>query len=175
MIVKPNVHIAFNCRDLEKSISFYTEILGCKEAFTLYYGDLIPEEPERLSQMDPVRLEELTKLKDVKWIVYLEWRDGFFIELFNEVTNRNYTVPDPAINFGYTHFAMVVDDAYAFYEEFIARGGREYIMLPPQPSLDGNINMWFFDPDKNRIEVQQYTEHSLQLTGAKRKPAKLFG
>ena len=174
MIVKPNVHFAFNCRDLEKSVQFYTQILGCKEAFTLYYGDLIPNNPEWLAKMDPQRLEELKRMKDDKWIVYLEWTDGFFIELFNEVTNRNHIEPDPVNNYGYTHFAMVVDDVHAFYHDLIAKGAEEYIMLPPQPAIDGNINMWFFDPDKNRIEVQQYTERSLQRIGAKRKPAKLF-
>ena len=45
------------------------------------------------------------------------------------------------------------------------KGGEKYIDLEPQPSLDGNINMWIHDPDGNRMEVQQYTEISAQKTG----------
>lgn len=173
MITKANVHLGFNCRDLEKSVKFYTEILGCKEAFTLYYGDLIPDNPEWLAKMDPVRLEELTKLKDEKWIVYLEWADGYFIELFNEVNAYIEIEQDSTHNFGYTHFAFIVDDVHEFYNGLIEKGVEDCIELKPEPSIDGNCNMWFHDPDGNRIEVQQYTERSMQITGEKRKSRRL--
>ena len=41
MIIQANAHIGLVCRDLEKSIRFYKEILGMREKFTLYYGDMI--------------------------------------------------------------------------------------------------------------------------------------
>ena len=34
-------HLGFNCKDLEKSIAFYRDILGCTEKFTMTYGDMV--------------------------------------------------------------------------------------------------------------------------------------
>ena len=31
MIIQPNSHIGFNCRDLDSSVKFYETVLGCKE------------------------------------------------------------------------------------------------------------------------------------------------
>lgn len=165
MIVKANVHLGFNCRDLEKSVKFYKEILGCKEKFTVYYGDLIPKEPERLSKIPENILEEWKSHKDVKWFVYLEWLDGYFIELFNIYKAHVYHPVDSEQDFGFTHFAFVVDDVQKFYEDLLEKGAEEYIDRVPEPALDGNRNIWIHDPDGNRIEVQEYTKDSMQLGG----------
>ena len=86
MITKANMHLGFNCRDLDKSMWWYETFLGCHEKFTLYWGDMIPKNPEHLKGMDPERLAYLEKIKDEKWIVYMEFEDcpGSFVELFNE-------------------------------------------------------------------------------------------
>ena len=48
MIVTANSHLGFNCKDLDRTQKFYEDVLGCREKFSLYYGDLIPEQyPER--------------------------------------------------------------------------------------------------------------------------------
>lgn len=169
MIAKANVHLGFNCKDLEKSVGFYENILECKEAFTIYYGDLIPEDPKRLETIPKAQLEKWESLKAVKWIVYLEWMDGYFIELFNEVTAHVDNKPDPVNNYGYTHFAFVVEDIKAFRQMLKEKGVEECIDVEPQPSIDGNINMWIHDPDGNRMEIQQYTEISAQKTGKVRR------
>ena len=72
MIVQANSHIGFNCKNLEKSIQFYKDVVGLKEKFRLYYGDMIPKNPEHRARMAPQRLAELEALKDRIWIVYLE-------------------------------------------------------------------------------------------------------
>lgn len=165
MIVKANVHLGFNCKDIEKSTQFYKDILECKEAFTLYYGDLIPKEPERLATIPAKQLEEWKQRENVKWITYLEWTDGYYIELFNEYTVHVENKVDPKLNYGYTHFAFVVEDIQEFYQNLLEKGAEEYIDITPQPSIDGNYIMWFHDPDGNRVEVQQYTERSMQKSG----------
>ena len=105
MIVQPNSHLGFVCHDLDRSVQFYEEILGCKEKFSLYYGDMIPPTAEERAQIPPEVMARLETVKDVRWIVYLEWMDGYFIELFNEVDAHIDNPYDPA-HYGYTHFLL---------------------------------------------------------------------
>ena len=164
MIVQANAHLGFNCKCLDSTVAFYRDVLGCREAFTLYYGDLIPKEPERLAAMEPETLLRLEQLRDVRWIVYLEWMDGFFIELFNEVDARVDNPYDPT-HFGFTHFSFVVDDIHGFHQELLDKGAGGYIDLLPSPTIDRNWSMWFHDPEGNRIEVLQYGETAMQKVG----------
>ena len=164
MIVKANSHLGFNCKDLDRTQKFYEDILGCKEKFSLYYGDLIPKEPERLAQMTQEELDRLESIKDVRWLVYLEWMDGYFIELFNEL-DAYVENPYKPEHYGFTHFAFVVDDIQAFYQELLDKGAGEYVDIPPGPCIDHNWSMWFHDPEGNRIEVHQYGPNAMQLVG----------
>ena len=164
MILQPNSHLGFVCRDLDRSVRFYEEILGCKEKFSLYYGDMIPQNTQDLAQMPVDVREKLEEIRDVRWIVYLEWKDGFFIELFNEQDAYRENPFDPA-NYGYTHFSFVVDDIHGFYRDLVEKGAEGYIDLPPRMNCDYTWSMWFHDPDGNRVEVHQYTERSFQKIG----------
>ena len=122
------MHLGFNCKDLEKSIWWYETFLGCKEKFTLYWGDLMPKNEEMRARMDPERIQYLEGIKDEKWIVYMEVMDcpGTFIELFNEPTAHVPHLPDQEVDLNYTHYAHTVDDVQAFYESVLAKGGEEY-------------------------------------------------
>ena len=164
MIVQANSHLGFVCHDLDKSVKFYEDVLGCREKFSLYYGDMIPPTPEERAKLPPEQLARLEALKDVRWIVYLEWMDGYFIELFHEVDARVDNPYDPA-KFGYTHFSFVVDDIQAFYRELLDKGLEDAIEVTPQRNCDHTWALWFHDPDGNRIEVHQYTERSFQKIG----------
>lgn len=165
MIIKANTHLGFNCKNQEKAVWFYEKILGCKRKFTLHYGDLIPEDKERLKTIPTEMLEEWKKYKDVIWFTYLEWIDGYFIELFNTYTAHIENKVDSTKNYGYTHFAFVVEDMQQFYQELLVKGAEEYIDRTPEPALDGNYTMWIHDPEGNAMEIQQYTEASMQLGG----------
>ena len=173
MIVKPNAHLGFVCKDLDRTQKFYEDVLGCREKFTLYYGDLIPEDdPERLFAMDPADLRRLEEIADVRWIVYLEWSEGFFIELFHEVGAHVENPYDPE-KYGFTHYDIVVDDIHAFRQQLEERGAGECIDIEPGPSVDRNYTMWFHDPEGNRIEVHQYGPEAMQLVGRrKERPGK---
>ena len=164
MIVQANSHLGFVCHDLDKSVRFYEDVLGCKEKFSLYYGDMIPKNPDDLAKVPPKELARLEKLKDVRWIVYLEWLDGYFIELFHEVDAHINNPYNPA-NYGFTHFSFVIDDIQAFYRELLDKGLGDAIDITPQLNCDHTWAMWFHDPDGNRVEVHQYTERSFQLIG----------
>lgn len=166
MIVQANSHIGFNCKNLEKSIQFYKEVVGLKENFRLYYGDMIPKNPEHRAKMDPQRLHELEEMRDRTWIVYLEWLDGYFIELFDEVKAHVENLPDDT-KYGYTHFGIVVDDIEAFYQELVARGGEEIIDIPPQPCIDRNKSMWFHDPMATRSKCTNMAPPPCRRWGGK--------
>lgn len=172
MIVKPNAHLGFVCKDLDRTQKFYEDVLGCREKFTLYYGDLIPEDdPERLAAMDPEDLKRLKEIADVRWIVYLEWSEGFFIELFHEVGAHVENPYDPE-KYGFTHYDIVVDDIHAFRQQLEERGAAGCIDIEPGPSVDRNYTMWFHDPEGNRIEVHQYGPEAMQLVGRRKERPK---
>lgn len=165
MIVKANVHMGFNCKYFEKTVQFYKEILECKEKFTLCYGNLIPKTAERLATIPEELLKEWEIRRNEKWLTYLEWTGGYYIELFNEYTAHVEIKIDSKLNYGYTHFAFTVDDIQKFYEELLEKGAESYIESIPEKAIDGNYVMWIHDPEGNRIEIQQYTEYSMQIGG----------
>lgn len=164
MILQANTHLGFVCKDLDGTAKFYKDILGCKEKFILYHGDLIPDDPERRNRMAPELLQKLEAIREQPWIVYLEWIEGYFIELFNEPTAHLENPYSPE-KFGYTHFAFVVDDIHAFYRELVEKGAESCIDILPGPCIDRNLAMWLHDPEGNRIEVHQYGEYCMQKYG----------
>ena len=127
-------HVAFFITDLEKSLDFYCNKLGFREAFRL----------EREGEPSP-------------WIVYLQVAPNHFIELFpggqGEMRPRGRSV-------GYNHFCLVVDDLHATLQELEARG--LLITGSPQQGLDHNWQYWITDPDGNAIELMQIMPDSPQ-------------
>lgn len=177
MILNPYMHLGFNCKDLEKSVKFYQKAFGCTEKFSLYYGDMIPENPVHRETMDQDFLKYLESIKDVKWIVYLEWKDGIFIELFNELTATEPHIPEQQRDLNFTHFSILTDNIWEMYEQMIDNGLEEYIDLTPRPNVDRTYAFWFHDPDGNKAEVIQYTDYSMQKIGreaALTKEAKVY-
>lgn len=167
MIIQTNAHISYVCKDLETSVKFYKDILGMQEKFTLYYGDLIPQNPEQIKQMPSERIDYLKTVQDVKWIVFMEWTQGpkgYFIELFNELGAHLENLPSKE-KFGINHIDIVVDDIQAFYHELLEKGAKEYIDILPGPSLCRGYTMWIHDSDGNQIEIHQYTPISMQVIG----------
>ena len=173
MIIQANAHFGIVCRDLERSIAFYREILGMEEKFTLYYGDLIPEDPKMREEIPPERIQELEAVRSVKWIVYMEWMQeqrGYFVELFHELGAHIENLPSKE-KYGLNHIDIVVDDIQGFYQELLDKGAEEYIDIKPGPSICRSYTMWIHDPDGNQIEIHQYTPVSMQLVGRERPKA----
>jgi len=131
------------------------------------YGDMIPDSEERRAKIDPVRIRYPESVRDVKWIVYMEFQDapGHFVELFNTLDATEPRVPEEHRDLNYTHFAHVVDDVQAFYEEVLQKGGKDSVYLPPMPNIDRTFAFWLQDPDENRMEFIQYTDMSMEIIG----------
>jgi lactoylglutathione lyase len=126
-------HVAFRITDLAKSLDFYCQKLGFKEAFRL----------EREGEYSP-------------WIVYIQVAPNHFIELFPGARGEN-TSRGPV---GYNHFCLVVDDLQATLRDLSARGLT--IEGGPKQGLDHNWQYWINDPDGNAIELMQIVPESPQ-------------
>lgn len=159
-------HVAFRCSDLDASVAFYRDRLGFPEKFRLTYGDYI-EAVRRSAEtsgqpVDQAFIGKLEAKRDKIWIIYLEFGNGSFIELFDK---EDATMPNPPKNenFNYLHFALEVEDIHALKEELLRKGVE--IDRGPTLGVEGTWQMWTHDPDGNQIEWMQYTEASMQLIG----------
>ena len=166
--IKAVSHVGFNVRDIEKSIKFYCDMLGCTKKFTLTYGDMVADikkENKALGKKDPLYLSVLAKQSDRKWSVYLQLPGcDSFIELFDQMGVKKRKAATN-MDMGFTHFSLEVNDIQAFRQNIINRGGREYLDTDIKLGLEKTWQMWMHDPDGNLFEVMEYTPESYQVTG----------
>jgi len=114
--------------DLDRSISFYTEVLG----------------------MRLLRLQEYPEGKfTLAFVGYENEADGAVIELTHNWGTDHYDLGS-----GFGHVAIEVDDAYAACEEISSRGGQ--VVRPAGPMQHGTTVIAFVaDPDGYRLELIQ--------------------
>ena len=148
-------HLAFTCRDLNASLHFYRDLLGFREKFRLYYGDIMGE--EKTDETPEVQIKRKTP-----WIIYVELPGQVFIELFDAGDATVYAIPDGS-QFNYQHLSLLVDDIFATQAELQEKGVE--IDIAPSLGVDHTWQMWTHDPDGNKIEWMQYTDQSMQLIG----------
>ena len=159
-------HVAYVCKDLERSVAFYRDVLGFTPKFSLSYGDFLDmnlDEARRAGvDPDPEMVARLSAKKDRTWITYMAFGDCQFVELFdaNGATLPGATDWD---HLNFSHLALLVDDIQAACAELTARGVP--IDTAPKIGSDQTWQMWSHDPDGNKIEFMQYTENSWQLVG----------
>lgn len=120
------LHTMLRTGDLDRSIKFYTEILGMKLLRQKDY----PEGKFTLA-----------------FIGYGDERDNTVIEL-----TYNWGVDSYEIGSGYGHIAIEVDDVYKAADAIAARGGK--ILRPAGPMNAGTTIIAFVeDPDGYPIEL----------------------
>ncbi len=158
MIIQANAHFGLTCKNLEKSIAFYENILGMEEIAALYYGDLIPEDPEERKRISPERIRELEAARSEKWIVYMESMQGLrgyrLIELFRELEAHTENFRDKE-KYSINHIDIMVDDIQGFFQGLLEKGAEEYIDIKPEINICQSYSMWIHDPDGNRIAVHE--------------------
>ena len=167
MKIKAISHLGFNCKDLEKSIAFYRDIMSCTEKFTLTYGDIVADverECAAKGQKEPLYLKALRRFADKKWSVYMQWNDESFIELFYAMGASKRRIPGQK-DLNYTHYSLEVEDIRAFRMEIEARGGAQYLDTEISRGMDNTWQFWMHDPDGNKFEIMEYTPESMQVVG----------
>ncbi len=141
MAVQMLTHIGVCVSDLERSVAFYRDVLGCKEVGRIATGG---EPSERLLELPGVQLEA----------VYLE-REGYRIELlyFPSPGAVGPAAPRPMNQLGITHFSLRVDDLDAICAALGRAGGH---VLPGTRMDHGNTHVCMaVDPDGTRLELIQ--------------------
>jgi lactoylglutathione lyase len=127
-------HIAITCKDIDKSLDFYTRILGLPEAFRMHNDD------------------------GTLWMVYLETGSGGFVELFTKGGAR----PEiPGNVSGFKHLCLWVDDIETTLRDLKTKG---LDVDPDGIRTGRSKCRQYFiaDPDGVRIELMQLMPESLQ-------------
>ncbi len=120
------LHTMLRVTDLERSLTFYCEILG----MTLLRKTDFPEGRFTLA-----------------FVGYGNEQDSAVIELTHNWDTHSYTLGD-----AYGHIALGVDDVYAACDAIAASGGK--IVRHPGPMLHGSTVLAFAeDPDGYKIEL----------------------
>ena len=122
------LHTMLRVGDLDKSLAFYTEVLGMR----LLRRNDYPEGKFTLA-----------------FVGYQGEEDGAVIEL-----THNWGVERYEIGTGYGHIALAVDDAQAACDAIRQRGGK--VMCEAGPMKGGSTVIAFIaDPDGYKIELIQ--------------------
>lgn len=120
------LHTMLRVGDLEKSLAFYTEVLGM-----------------RLLRRNDYPQGKFT----LAFVGYEDEKDGTVIEL-----THNWGVEQYEIGTGYGHIALGVEDVYATCEAIRQRGGK--ITREAGPMKGGSSVIAFVeDPDGYKIEL----------------------
>ncbi|AUM00661.1 lactoylglutathione lyase [Pseudothauera hydrothermalis] len=127
------LHTMLRVGNLERSIAFYTEVLGMR----LLRRQDYPEGRFTLA-----------------FVGYQDEADGAVIELTHNWDTSSYELGN-----GFGHIAVAVPDAYRACEEIRARGGK--VVREAGPMKHGSTVIAFIeDPDGYKIElIQRDAEH----------------
>ncbi|MDM7857997.1 lactoylglutathione lyase [Thiopseudomonas acetoxidans] len=120
------LHTMLRVGDLDKSLAFYTEVLG----------------------MQLLRRKDYPEGKfTLAFVGYGSEAENAVIELTHNWDTTSYVLGD-----GYGHIALEVPDVYKACEDIRARGGK--ITREPGPMMHGNSILAFVeDPDGYKIEL----------------------
>jgi catechol 2,3-dioxygenase-like lactoylglutathione lyase family enzyme len=143
MHVERLTHVGICVSDLERSLRFYRDVLGCKEVGRL---EMEGGTADVINEMTGVRVQA----------IYLE-RDGWRLELiaFPAPGTVGPKTPRPMNQLGLTHLSLRVDDLEAVCARLEAAGGG---LLPATriggPDAPVHVIM-AHDPDGTRLELIQ--------------------
>ncbi|SRR5690606_4269086 len=122
------LHTMIRVGDLEKSLAFYTDVLGMRLLRRKDYPD------GRFT---------------LAFVGYQDEDEGAVLEL-----THNWDTPSYDLGNGYGHVAIEVDDAYAACEKIKAKGGN--VVREAGPMMHGHTVIAFVeDPDGYKIELIQ--------------------
>lgn len=139
-------HTGYTVSDLDRSVAFYRDILGCEVVTTQEkeggYLAAIVGYPDAHVKMAHLRLPG----------------DGHVIELFQYVAPAGEHPPLEVRNVGASHLCFLVDDLPRVYEELRAKGVDSFVSPPVEVDTGintGGFGIYMRDPDGITIELFQ--------------------
>lgn len=150
------MHVSFYVKDFDKVLDFYVNKLGLKLKVLVRYKAYLERDDrphmQAIARKDPDRI----------FNAYIEIAEGQYIELFPATENQK---PHSEWNefIGYSHYALIVDDIHATYQNILDAGITPETRLSKGPSETWQF--WVKDPEGNYFEIMQYTEESYQVNG----------
>ncbi len=155
MEVRRLTHMGLCVSDLDRSLRFYSDVLGCKEIGRL---DLEGEPVDKLNGMEGVKVRT----------VYVE-RDGWRIELI-EFLSPDWIGPQaarPMNQLGLTHLSFRVEDLDEACERIEAEGGS--LLADTRLDMPGARVIMALDPDGTRLELIEAPGDPSALPGGARR------
>ncbi len=131
-------HVAYNVKNLQKSLDYYCEALGFQAAFCLNDADGNP------------------------WLQYVQIAPGQFLELFPKSEDDTVTPPSPDNT--YNHLCIIVESAKETADYLRSLG---LLTSDAAKGKSGSVQCWSTDPDGNRIEFMEITPDCKQAEAEK--------
>ena len=146
-MLKSFFHTGFVVRDLDKSVAFYTDVMGLN---LLVRREASGESTEKVTGFPGARV----------MIAFLSMGNGHNLELIQ------YIYPpgaEPVVNrndLGASHLAWYVDDLERFYDEMSQKGLRFISAHPSEipPGPGGMKAAYALDPDGNSVEFVEVVQ-----------------
>ncbi|MCR5145534.1 MAG: VOC family protein [Lachnospiraceae bacterium] len=165
--VKTIAHLAFNIKNTEKMLTFYTEILGIKQFFTQTFGEL-------LDNMG-MPSDYMADRRDDPWSTYLMLSENTFIEFFydtGKIQDFPYKLDDCCGYHSVTLGVGNLDDLrykLMSHEIFIKKDVKNPQLIHEISVLDpdGNTINFIEVPNLENDNPQIILAHQLQVVNAK--------
>ncbi len=138
-------HTGFVVRDIEKSVAFYTEVMGLEATMRL---EVDGEFAERIVGFEGAHLK----------VAFLNMGDGHNLELVQYIYPPSAEGQINRNDLGASHLAFLVDNVEEYHANMSEKGLR---FLGPPPTLiqDGKVvvkAIYAQDPDNNWLEFAEF-------------------
>jgi catechol 2,3-dioxygenase-like lactoylglutathione lyase family enzyme len=147
-------HVAYRCRDAQRTVDFYTKVVGLN-----YVAGLMPPENTRLSWPlnEPGKPPRKVLGEEADSIhIFFELGDGSYLAFF-DVASSPEEKEDPATPWWVKHIAFETDSM----EKLLAAKARleaHGVQVLGPKDHDFCQSIYFMDPDGHRLEITVRTE-----------------
>jgi catechol 2,3-dioxygenase-like lactoylglutathione lyase family enzyme len=140
------VHSGITVKSLQRSLNFYTELLGFK---------LLRKQTNDTDYIhDIVRIEGLKKIE----IAFIESPDGTIVELLEYVGMERYSGEARSCDYGTGHICLRVENLDAMYKDLVDKGVRfksKKVVPITAGNHKGGKAVYMKDPDGYLIELME--------------------
>lgn len=140
-MIKRLAHVCFKTDQMDTLVAFYRDVIGLKEKFNFKLGD------------------------GTIFGYYFDLGNTTFLEIFDQKGaakqwGGSVTTMKENVGVFYQHFCLEVEDLEGYCKMLKSKG---LAVTDIKVGLDHSKQAWIKDPDRNAIELMEYTKDSLQL------------